>query len=348
MPRLIPVMLIHGLNGQPSEWQEKGFVRALVEGYDLDPELIHLFHYGWTEDGAYDNQGDIRRIASRLTYRESERPEDLRSQVLRLSQKSVARGGPPEVTIIAHSMGGLVTRYWMSRREPDEFGAHFDAPVARLITIATPHQGVDLLAPEHLIESDDPILRIARFIERLPWFKGRPATALQQADAEVMQLQEAAIREAYPELSARGVFDSPALRQLRPGSQFMRQLNRPQNWPPGVEAVLLWGDVRYGAALRARGLLLWERMTSWGDLLVSAGSASTLRGVDVVKHPFVNETRWELSILEPAPMPALEARAIPDYLPPEYHSNLLRNPRVHEVVGQILAGSVNRDRLEED
>jgi len=54
-------------------------------------------------------------------------------------------GGPPQVTLIAHSLGGIICRYYLSRREPDPFGTHYSGRVGRLIQIASPNRGVDLL-----------------------------------------------------------------------------------------------------------------------------------------------------------------------------------------------------------
>ncbi len=47
-----------------------------------------------------------------------------------------AATGSPQVTLICHSMGGLVARCYLAR--------HGNERVARLITLATPHQGSDL------------------------------------------------------------------------------------------------------------------------------------------------------------------------------------------------------------
>ena len=47
-----------------------------------------------------------------------------------------AATGSPQVTLICHSMGGLIARCYLAR--------HGNQRVARLITLATPHQGSDL------------------------------------------------------------------------------------------------------------------------------------------------------------------------------------------------------------
>ena len=64
------------------------------------------------------------------------------SSLERLSADSVARGGPAKVTLIGHSLGGVIATYFISRRTPDEFGAVYGGNVARVITIGTPHLGI--------------------------------------------------------------------------------------------------------------------------------------------------------------------------------------------------------------
>ena len=335
MSRPFPIMLIHGYAGVPAVWIESKFKLALVEVFNLDPDLIHIFNYGLNGRGEYNNRGDIRKIASRLSEREAARPVDLDSQVARLSRKSVDRGGPETVTLIAHSMGGLVARYWMSRRRPDEFGTVFDAPVRRLITIGTPHLGVDLLdVPFRLIRRREPILAVAEFIEALPFLQSKPATALRRIEVTVENMQRHALRDFDPEVAAHGDLHSPALRQMHPGSDFLRRLNRPGNWPAGVDTALIWGDIRFGAALRAGRLLLWERLITVGDLLVSARSASTLPGATATKIPLVDETRWEIDIGRAQEAPA--THELDDLLPDEYHANLLEYSAVQDKVGRLL------------
>lgn len=335
MSRPLPIMLIHGYAGVPAVWIESRFKLVLVEIFNLDPDLIHVFNYGVDSRGAYNNRGDIRAIASRLSERDAMRPEDIDSQVARLSRKSVQRGGPEAVTLIAHSMGGLVARYWMSQRQPDEFGTVFDAPVRRLITIGTPHLGLDLLdVPLRLLHRREPILAFADFLEMLPFVHSEPATALRRIEAGVEILQRRALHDFDPEGAARDVLNTPALRQMHPDSDFLRQLNRSVNWPAGVDATLLWGDIRFGAALRAGAVLLWERLITAGDLIVSARSASEIPGADAIKIPLIDETRWDVDILLALRAPAV--RDIDDVLPDEYHANLLEYSAVQDNVGRLL------------
>ncbi len=331
MSHLLPVMLIHGFGSTPEGWITSGFRDMLVQQAHLDPDLIHLFHYGWDAEGQYNKYGDIRQIASRLSTRPAERPEDLNSQVRRLSEKSVARGGPAEVVIIAFSMGGLVARYWMSRRHPDQFGTVFDAPVAALIAIGTPHLGVDLAELVPVLSDEHPLWHVLNALERFPWPRGRPATALRTVQARIEAMQRQARARTLPEATTRGMWNSPALRQLRPDSEFIRQLNQPGNWPAGVEAVLIWGDIRLGVRIRWGRATLWEHIISLGDLIVAAESASTLVGARPQCHPVINEMIVDIHVNEPEFSPAT-TRGFGDWLPPEYHSNLLEHEKVRQAV----------------
>ncbi len=214
MSRPVPIMLIHGFNGYPEGWLP--LYEALV-ARGADPELIRLFHYGWQEGAGgepapprpslaeragllgpaaaagpppgYNAQADIRQIAARLVRRDTSEPEVLRSQVARLSEASVARGGPARVTIVAHSMGGLVARYYLSQRVPDEWGTVNEGVVGRLITLATPHQGLELARLTALVPDDSIIWPVLRWLERLPFVGGSARAELGQLNAQVAALQ---------------------------------------------------------------------------------------------------------------------------------------------------------------
>ena len=120
MPRLIPIILVHGFDGLPSTWIETGFRQNLIVNGDLDPNLIRTFDYGIAEDGTYNNRGDLRQVASRLGGENLLPEERLLCSVDLLSDNCMARGGPPGVTLIAHSLGGIISRYYLSTSPPDQ------------------------------------------------------------------------------------------------------------------------------------------------------------------------------------------------------------------------------------
>lgn len=105
----IPVLLIHGYGCNSGYWHQLGrrleAVRISYASIDLAPVT-----------------GDIDGYAAQV---------DAAVAALR------AASGAPAIIIVAHSMGGLVARAWLRAA-----GEH--APLARLVTLGTPHHGTVL------------------------------------------------------------------------------------------------------------------------------------------------------------------------------------------------------------
>lgn len=101
----IPVVLVHGYLCNRQVWRP--FARWLaarghaIQGVDLEPVFGSIDAYAAQVDDA------VRRLC--------------------------ARTGAERVAIVGHSMGGLATRAYLR--------AHPDAPVARVVTLGTPHRG---------------------------------------------------------------------------------------------------------------------------------------------------------------------------------------------------------------
>lgn len=331
----LPILLIHGFDGTPADWTEDGFPLTLVKEGRFDPELIRLFYYGLNAEGNYNNRGDIRQVAARLMARPASRPEDLASQVGVLSRDSVAKGGPSKVTVVAHSMGGLVARYYLSRRTPDEFGTVYQGDVSRLITIGSPHLGIELADLIGLLSNHSLLWRVFRWLERLPLLNPRTTEQLQQADDAIRWWQQQARRNLVHPLETQetGRLDSPALRQVEPDSAFLRALNAPGAMPTDVLVDALYGDIRFTMEMTVGRLPIYRRSVLLGDLLVSVESASTVPNASVRSFSFPHEQRWTLSLVgEPAGLAANNAA----YLPPSYHGNLRAHPGVQAQVLNIL------------
>ena len=256
MSRPLPVMFIHGLNGDPGDWTDSGFRQVLLAQGDLDPDLVRLFRYGVAEDGTYNNRGDLRQIASRLAGARLDEKELLTSSVDRLSQDSVAKGGPAQVTIIAHSLGGIVSRYYLSRRTLDQFGTVYRGNVGRLITIGSPHRGVDLLELTKLVPRGSLGWRFIRLLEKLGLAPALPASAVEQWEATLEREQaEARARLAPPIEEGQQervlLTDTPIYQQLAPDSPLLKELNAPGTMPPGVECHCFYGDIRVAVHVQA-------------------------------------------------------------------------------------------------
>lgn len=339
MSRPLPVLFIHGFNGDPGDWTDGGFRQYLLEHGGLDPDLVRLFRYGAAADGTYNNRGDLRRIAARLAGVGLSDKERLTSSVDQLSADSVARGGPAQVTLIAHSLGGIISRYYLSRAEPDEFGTVYRGNVGRLITIGSPHRGVDLLRLTELVPRGSLGWRFVRWLERLGLAPALPAEAVAAWEAKLNRSQREARGAIAPEALPNSrvlLTDTPIYGQLAPDSPLLAELNRPGTLPANVECHCFYGDILIRVAVRVIGLWLMDQTTSFGDLAVPAYSARSIPGVQAATYPFVTQKSIELSLRVRSG--EAEPRALADYLPETQHGKLLSNPAVQGGVLAVLRG----------
>jgi pimeloyl-ACP methyl ester carboxylesterase len=339
MPRLVPIMLVHGFDGLPSTWIESGFRQNLIVDGDLDPNLVRTFDYGIAEDGTYNNRGDLRQVASRLGGACLSPEERVLCSVDQLSDNSVARGGPPGVTLIAHSLGGIISRYYLSRTTPDSWGTLYRGNVARLITIGSPHRGVDLARVTDLAPRGSPIWRFIRLLERLGLAPAKPASAVEKL-SDALRRQQVEQRERAAEVS--GVVglrvlltDSPVYAQLRPDSPVLAELNQPGRLPADVRCFTFYGDIRYSVHISANRLTLVDYTVSFGDLLVPAASAREIPYASCTSYPFVYGESISMT-LTTAPAQA-GMRSLYDHLPSVSHNNQLADPRVQKAALDIVA-----------
>jgi pimeloyl-ACP methyl ester carboxylesterase len=333
MPRLLPVLFIHGFNGDPEDWTGGGFRQYLLAHGDLEPSLVRIFRYGVAPDGTYNNRGDLRQIASRLAGTGMDEADLLTSSVDRLSQDSVARGGPAQVTLIAHSLGGIISRYYLSQRTADEFGAIYRGNVGRLITIGSPHRGVDLMRLTKLVPRDSLGWRLIRLLERLGLAPALPASSVDQWEA-TLERQQAEARARLNPAEARVLLsDTPIYQQLAPDSSLLAALNRAGTMPDGVECHCFYGDIRAILHLQVGSLALVDETVSFGDLAVPAYSAREIPGAVSTPHPYLTEERLDLTLRGAS---QAEARSVWDALPETAHANLLSNAAVHAAALALL------------
>jgi pimeloyl-ACP methyl ester carboxylesterase len=339
MSRPLPVLFIHGLNGDPGDWTDSGFRQYLLAQGDLDPALVRLFRYGVAEDGTYNNRGDLRPIAARLAGAGLDQTELLTSSVERLSQDSVAKGGPAQVTLIAHSLGGIISRYYLSCRTPDEFGTAYRGNIGRLITIGSPHRGVDLLRLTRLAPRGSLGWHFIRSLERMGLAPALPASAVEQWEATLEREQAAARARFVSAPGATGpqervlLTDTPIYQQLAPDSSLLAALNTSGTMPPGVECHCFYGDIRVAVQVRAGRLALVDETVSFGDFAVPTHSAREIPGASSTPHPYVTEQRIELTLRGAPPS---ETRSLNPALPDTAHANLLSNGAVHDATLRLL------------
>jgi pimeloyl-ACP methyl ester carboxylesterase len=361
--RPLPILMVHGFNGDPWDWTggrppagSGGLRRALIAAGELDPDLVRLFRYGIAADGTYNNRGDLRQIASRLAGVGLGASETIHSSVDRLSADSVARGGPPQVTLIAHSLGGIICRYYLSRSQPDEFGTLYAGKVGRLIQIASPNRGVDLLRLTKLIPANSLPWRLVRALEKFGLAPALPGEAIEAWEAILAQEQITERARLIPELSPstgepltageQGMLvDSPILHQLDPDSPLLAALNEAGTMPDHVACHTLYGDIRVNVRVAAGGLTLLNHTQSFGDLTVPAFSAKEIPGAHATPRAFITEKRIALSLRATSDTqgtdsltPREDALVLAGLLPDTAHGRLLVNPEVHTEVVSIAGG----------
>lgn len=285
--RLIPILLIHGFNGAPSNWTgPKDRMPEFLAEHGLDPAFVRVFQYGYyTYNGKpiYNALGDMREIAHQLDMTDSSDPDRMVSSVDLLSKESVARGGPSKVTLIAHSSGGLIARYYLSRKTPDQFGTQYRGNVARLICLGTPHSGVDI---EDLLDPLPTNFLIYRLMVRLHFlFPPEYHEHAQSLRIKLRELRRAALG-AWDETNA----ETPAFKQFHPGSEFLDQLNRPGAMPNDVAFFNVVGDIRAQIQVRTGKRTLFHAERGFGDMLVSRESAGIIPNApsDMTAIPDIN------------------------------------------------------------
>lgn len=324
--RLLPILLIHGFNSAPDIWYDSGFVAALT-GRGLNPGLIQPFFYGEAPDGTYDNRGDVAELASRLA-----------AAISALVTASQAAGGPDQVTLIGHSLGGLIARYYLSCGETDKFGTRYAGDVARLITLGTPHLGVPSAEAADLLPRDSWLWNLVSLIESLPFLSARPASELEELKAQLLSEQQMAMEEAFappPPLGPEGdmiaqvtLEESEALRQIQPDNPLFPRINAPGAMPAEVEYHLIFGNVALLVEMIFWGIHVLRSEISLGDGAVPVDSASRLPNASFSSFevPFKKQLRLEIG-RKPAEG---VAAGIGDLLPYALHTRLYANAEVQQ------------------
>ena len=141
-----PVLLVHGIwssaAGSGFSAGSGGFYDWLSPKYPNSP--IYAVDYGLESSKAFDDPSIQNILLSSMTDA--------------LAGAATAGMAARSVDVVAHSMGGLVTRHLLSL--PSSFSPDFlPNPVHKLITIGTPHQGTNLATT--LVNSQNQITVLA-------------------------------------------------------------------------------------------------------------------------------------------------------------------------------------------
>jgi pimeloyl-ACP methyl ester carboxylesterase len=335
---LLPILLIHGFNGSPGNWTGPADrFPDFLAAHGYDPDLIRVFTYGNGEYRGkpfYNNLGDIREIAHRLDGGGSDDPELQACSVDRLSRESADRGGPLKITMIAHSSGGLVARYYLSRQTEDSFGTRYRGNVDQVIFLGTPHQGVDV---EDIL---DPLPNhwIYRLMVRLHYlFPPEYHEHSQSLRLKLLNLHASA-KQAWSSdgESEKAIEETPTFKQIHPGSEFLNDINRPGAISREVAYFNIYGDVHAGVRIQFGHRILLNEEKDFGDFLVSAGSAGTIPNAKSQGYPLTEEY-WLEAELGRRTSRLVEVRSSGGH-PTPFHGILRSHPAARERILEILSG----------
>ncbi|MGB8645194.1 MAG: alpha/beta fold hydrolase [Anaerolineae bacterium] len=294
-----PILLIHGFNGSPGNWTgpEDRFPEFLAQ-HGYDPALIRVFSYGYDNykgKRIYNNLGDVRQIAHRLDLAGSADPDERQESVDRLCEDSVARGGPNKVTIIAHSSGGLIARYYLTRQQPDAMGTQYRSNVGRVIFLGTPHQGVDV---EDILDPLPTNLLIYQLMVRLHYLL--PPEYHEQAQSLRHRFHESHHQTkqalAGDKAASEEPEEIPAFKELHPHSPFLEEINAPGAMPQHIAYHNIIGDIQAHVRFQLFDRTLLDHVKSFGDLMVTTGSASTIPNAPSRCYPLVQEHTLDVDL----------------------------------------------------
>jgi len=325
-----PVILVHGIFSTADRWVDEAGGKTIYHvlqdnGYDM--ELVEMLAY-YPGPGQEDGGADVI-LTSRL----------LMEQVSALSQKSVARGGPAQVDVVVHSLGGLITRYLLGQSTPDNQGTTYTSgSIGKFIDVATPHSGSDVVGIFH-DAMNGTSETIADTLVNIPIAKDIVKEAVNRF--LYLALEDLAEGLNLPDPTATAVI------QLDPNSVFLRNLNQPGNHRSDVDYSLLYGDVNINLEWRIFDIpVLSEEVASVGDLLVSRENASSIPHLGSRNGP--NPSNYHVYGF-PAPIyvriqpklfdTGLDIPNIDDVIEqvePVWHSGLLTNPTVNAQILRIL------------
>lgn len=237
-PKFHPVIFIHGLGGDPtnfeSDAENRNYVKLLTDlGYPRD--YIHLYSYGYKYDpikrvNYYNYQGDVREIA-----------QGMEVVVNTLSELNKSQGGDGRVDIVAHSLGNLVTRQYLFTHKDNH-------KIRRYIAVGAPFKGAWFMSADKNLRA---IPVVGKNIEKI--------------------VAEAVLNLYGKDASNRLSKDSVASVQATPGSDFLSDINKATI--SNLELYEVYGDV--STTIRQKVFSkTFETKLSLGDGLILPDSAT--------------------------------------------------------------------------
>ncbi len=200
------VLAIHGITGD-TEWMLAGLQELRAQGSTMDFVLTYDYESLATP---------IENTAKKLFQR--------------LSEAGFGEANSPKLTVVAHSMGGLITRHML---EIDQKGEDF---IQHLIMVGTPNDGSE----------------VAKLREQV--------FGLITGALNVGGVMKLAISGLSYVLSQFGANATETLAQLTPGSPVLKALKRTEKTPTQVRYSLIAGNISKITEAEAAGNPFLERL----------------------------------------------------------------------------------------
>jgi pimeloyl-ACP methyl ester carboxylesterase len=316
---VFPLVTIHGITGSNADFEgtidlsmtspqplpARSVVQLLsgtsANGGPAGLPHVHVYSFEYTKDSL--NWVDDPMVGGRFAN---------------LVDCLYATYGEP-VMVLAHSMGGLVTR-WVANTIDDQ-GVPRATKIGKVVTLGTPYEGSDLAAAVGTV--DRSLQRTNPALWMLAYLCGLHGTATGSSSCG-----------AIPLLT---VLDTTAGRALQAGSPQLQTLAR---WPRGVDAFAIAGSSVFTTTLFGATL----NTLDVGDVPVSTRSAQAdAAGSTVVRCDYTTSpSSWLKRLKQLLHLGAntRQAASFIDFLvsQPCYHGNLMRNVEVtNEVLRQFAA-----------
>jgi Mg-chelatase subunit ChlD/pimeloyl-ACP methyl ester carboxylesterase len=306
--KIHPVILVHGMNSDAGKWETRGegltiYHYLINDGYDL----LYVTTFGYVQNQRLgDSDDDLNDVPTDTDQDISNVAAYLASEIDYLYNIS----GGVKVDVVAHSLGGIVTREYL-REHPNNHR------MGKFIDVATPHSGSSYL----------------EFYDSLPkeWQKG------------VTRAIDELERYFYNFVPNP---NSISARQLVPNSAFMQRLNSSHS-PADVQYWMLYGDIQLQVKVELFWFDVLTQPLLAGDLVVSRDNAATIpnlgslggnnppnyhtvgfqspTNLQLVANILPGEIDWDVRIDGPL-----------DGYKPYWHNGLLRNPEVNQKILSIL------------
>jgi pimeloyl-ACP methyl ester carboxylesterase len=301
-PKFHPVIFVHGLGGDPtnfeSDAENRNYVKLLTDlGYPR--EYIHLYSYGYIYDplkrvNYYNYQGDVREIA-----------QGMEASVNTLSNLHKSQGGNGRVDIVAHSLGNLVTRqYLVTHRDNHK--------IRRYIAVGAPFKGAWPMGVDAGIRSFPvlgPYLE-KQFSEAIVYLINRTRTDRKLDKSSIV----------YTELT--------------PNSDYLNSLNATAI--SGVEVYALYGDANAIIRQKIFNKNL-EKKVDFGDGLILASSASYTDWAKTSnKYAFNDKVIFNVSVQRQGSALATTFQLSDPTMVRTLHSDLLTNANSKQKIECIL------------